>query len=81
MKRNERRIILGCICTGIMLACCVSGIIALGRDQIGAGAVLMAAMFAMAYLTDGIFKKVRDSEALCEQLRTLRDMTELEDEE
>ena len=81
MKRNERRIILGCICTGIMLACCVSGIIALGRDQVGAGAVLMAAMFAMASLTDGIFKEVRDSEELCEQLRTLRDMTELEDEE
>ena len=81
MKRNERRIILGCICTGIMLTCCVSGIIALGRDQVGAGAVLMAAMFAMASLTDGIFKEVRDSEELCEQLRTLRDMTELEDEE
>lgn len=81
MKRNERRIILGCICTGIMLACCVSGIIALGRDQVGAGAVLMAAMFAMAILTDGIFRRVRDSEALCKQLKTLRDMTELEDEE
>ena len=81
MKRNERRIILGCICTGIMLACCVSGIIALGRDQVGAGAVLMATMVAMAILTDRMFRKIRDSEAFCEQLRTLRDMTELDDEE
>ena len=75
MKRNERRIILALIYTGIMLACCVSGIIALGRDQVGAGAVLMATMFAMAWPTDRIYAN------LWEEEKEYGKLTVLEDEE
>ena len=63
MNRTKRLVLLGYTCIGIALACCASGIIALGRDQVVAGAVLMAAMFAMTLLADMIFGSVEDKRA------------------
>ena len=73
MNREERRISLAYFFIGIALACCIAGFIALRRDQIGAGVVFMASMFAMAVYGDHILGSIPDRRKYDKQLRLVED--------